>query len=81
MVTASSRTERCHGPGPSSHEKLPAATRPAPDWSSAPHSLTRLTGPAEDEQSEAMLSREELDELMTLSDVPAWLTQMGATER
>jgi len=27
-----------------------------------------------------MLSREELDELLTLTDVPAWLEQMGATE-
>jgi len=45
------------------------------------HSLTLLTSPTKDEQSEAMFSVEELDELMTLSDVPAWLTQMGATER
>jgi len=44
------------------------------------HSLTLLTSPAEDDQSEAMLSREELDELLTLTDVPAWLEQMGATE-
>ncbi len=44
------------------------------------HSLTLLTSPAEDDQSEAMLSRQELNELLTLTDVPAWLEQMGATE-
>lgn len=43
-------------------------------------SLILLTGPTDDDYSEAMLTVEELDELMTLTDVPAWLEQLGATE-
>lgn len=43
-------------------------------------SFTLLTSPVEEEEAEAMLQLEELDELMSFPELQQWLALMGAAE-